>query len=84
MTVKEQQVLDLICSRGGGMNVHELTAKTGMSFEEIHDIVKALIGKGYKIGGTAVGDPRGYLSGWVQRFYLSPYDKNYETLIGGN
>jgi hypothetical protein len=70
----EQTVLDLICSRGGGVSIQYALEQSGMDYKTFMDTVQQLIWKGYKLAGYRVGH-------WIQRVYLSPYDKNYETLI---
>ncbi|WP_257349067.1 hypothetical protein [Pseudalkalibacillus decolorationis] len=74
LTEQEQTLLDLITSHGGGKKVRELERETGLNYQEIIKTSRSLISKGYGIRGIGVSD-------WIERLFLSPYDKNYETLI---
>jgi hypothetical protein len=76
MSLNEQQqtVLNLICSEGGGIDIHDLMNNSGLSYPEINHIARELISKGYMIRAISVG-------GYLKRLFLSPYDKNYENLI---
>jgi hypothetical protein len=76
MTLNEtqQKVLNIICSHGGGKKVREIETTTGLTYKQIIDISRQLIAKGYQIRAIGVG-------GWIERLFLSPYDKDYKTLI---
>lgn len=86
LTETQQKVLDCICSRGGGVDIHEAMKMTGYNYTTIVQTAYQLISKGYEIRALSVGnmntlDPR--FRGWIKRFYLSPYDKRHNELIRG-
>lgn len=86
LTETQQRFLDVICIRGGGVDVHEAMEMTGFDYRTLEKTAYDLISKGYQIRGLTIGDmytvdPR--FRGWIKRFYLSPYDQKYNELIKG-
>jgi hypothetical protein len=84
LTPTEQKVLDCICIRGGGVDIHEAMNNTELDYKELNQTLYNLISKGYQIRALSAGghyDPRSRFSGWTQRIYLSPSDKRYGELI---
>ncbi len=78
---EEQSVLNAICVSGGGIDIHDLTEQTGLDYEQITNIVRRLVSKGYQIRGLSVGGNHRVFDSWVKRYYLSPYDPKYNNLI---
>ncbi|WP_157381038.1 MULTISPECIES: hypothetical protein [Bacillus] len=70
----EQVLLDLICEKGGGVDIQDAINSSGMSYKEVIYTSQQLIGKGYQLRGISVG-------GSIKRLLLSPYDTQYENLI---
>jgi hypothetical protein len=83
LTLTEQKVLDCICIRGGGVDIHEAMNSTGLSYTELLNTTYKLIGKGYEIQAHSFGNysPGDRFSGWIKRLYLSPYDSKHKDLI---
>jgi hypothetical protein len=81
LTEREQKVLDCICIRGGGVDIHEAMDATGLDYSTLVRTVYELISKGYEIRALSIGKRLRGGDGWIKRLFLSPYDRRHKELI---
>ncbi len=78
----KELLLDVICSSGGGVDIHEAMKRTGLTYKEVESGIHRLIGQGYEIKALPFGVHKDrYSMFWIKRIYLSPYDSRYDQLI---
>lgn len=75
LTETQKKLLDAICSRPGGVDIHEAMNLTGFTYPVVEKTAHELIAKGFQLRSLA-----GF-KGYINRLFLSRYDRNYEQLM---
>lgn len=72
---KQKQFMEAITRQGGGLNIHELMDETGLTYEEVENIIYTLHYKGIQLTILRLSH-----RDTIKRVYLSPYDETYKKI----